>query len=1043
MAEVTVLTGSHLSDRRARIDDVIQQHWGRVVVLLPSHHLAQVRLDAFLSKTNAPGVLGNPFKTFDRLASDILEQEGDCAETLSDFHRGLLIQEVISDLREAGGLGTFDVACATPGFAAHALRIITQLKQAGVDHDDFAKVVAAREHPSGFDPIVSAVYKRYQEAVIATGVYDRVGVIWQAETLARDRSLKTLSETDMLVLDEFDDFTPSELRLVDALRAQVPNVVFGFAFNVNDPSQEDMYALPRASSDRVCRTFGVDFPEPCAESEPATVSMFVGQHLFWRSPPPSGPTTERNLSLVEYRDAWTEIEATGRTIKTLLLDGMAPELIAVLHRNISDAAAPLRSVFSEFGIPVTITATESLRETSVATFIVEVLDACDGWERDRIAGVLTSPWFGQATPEGFDSAATFLLARSAGVIQGHRDWSRGLESLQNRTDSSDSSAPLSKRLANPDEACTTLRAAIDRLFELMQHVPSRGSMSEYVDGVIHVMDSLQLEEILVALPDEIVELETAALERLRELLRKWQAWSHARESGSPIARAEFVGQLRRALRDTTSGVRPARGGIWCASMEDARHLSFEHVFLIAMDEGTVPRSAPINAIYGRADLDAFADQDIELDSHQRHTEREMLLLHRCMSSASKTLTVSWHAVDAGGKSRARSPFIADIESAAQGEIAIEPGESPYPIAERAASSRDLAASLPSHPSADIALDSGYVNRFNIGAEIERSRLDASPFALYDGVVRDSAVTDALHIRFGEAHTFSVNQFETYAGCPFRFFMDRVLAIPEDLPPDAAIDPRDRGQALHHILRAFHHHFAGKSAAEIPVDAMLGVLDGCIETVFDPLIQFGSPHARTLWRVERVRARRLLIRHLRKAAAKDDIEWKPEQFELSFGRKKPDVGESSEHLAAFVLQSSVGPIRFSGQIDRIDRAGDAVRIVDYKTSLHIKKQEALSGESLQLPIYGLAWDAMHEGEPCREASFVEIGSHKKVDAFTRADDDWDALADNVRTRVTELTQGIRGGHFPPDAQKGGCFGCSGRRACRYEQGRIERKQAAES
>ena len=142
MAEVTVLTGSHLSDRRARIDGVIQQHWGRVIVLLPSHHLAQVRRDAFLAETDAPGVIGNPFRTFDRLASDILEQEGDCAETLSDFHRSLLIQEVIAELREAGGAGPFDKACATPGFAAHALRIITQLKQAGVDHDAFSERIA-------------------------------------------------------------------------------------------------------------------------------------------------------------------------------------------------------------------------------------------------------------------------------------------------------------------------------------------------------------------------------------------------------------------------------------------------------------------------------------------------------------------------------------------------------------------------------------------------------------------------------------------------------------------------------------------------------------------------------------------------------------------------------------------------------------------------------------------------------------------------------------------------------------------------------------
>ena len=194
MAEVTVFTGSHLSGRRAKIDGVLQRHWGRAILLLPSHRLVQTRRDQFLGATNAPGMLGAPFKTFDRFASDLLESEGKCAETLSDFQRSLLVQEVIGDLRGANGLGTFEVACSTPGFAVHALRIITQLKQAGVDPEHFSKIIGTREHASSFDPIVSAVYAGYQAAVIDTGVYDRVGVIWQAETLTREQVPKALAE---------------------------------------------------------------------------------------------------------------------------------------------------------------------------------------------------------------------------------------------------------------------------------------------------------------------------------------------------------------------------------------------------------------------------------------------------------------------------------------------------------------------------------------------------------------------------------------------------------------------------------------------------------------------------------------------------------------------------------------------------------------------------------------------------------------------------------------------------------------------------------
>jgi hypothetical protein len=110
------------------------------------------------------------------------------------------VQEVIAGLRESGTVGTFEAACGTPGFAAHVLRVITQLKQAGVDHEQFAAAIKRRDRTNGFDPVVSAVYAGYQNAVIATGVYDRVGVIWQAETLARTRPPKALSGIDVVVL---------------------------------------------------------------------------------------------------------------------------------------------------------------------------------------------------------------------------------------------------------------------------------------------------------------------------------------------------------------------------------------------------------------------------------------------------------------------------------------------------------------------------------------------------------------------------------------------------------------------------------------------------------------------------------------------------------------------------------------------------------------------------------------------------------------------------------------------------------------------------
>ena len=140
-----------------------------------------------------------------------------------------------------------------------------------------------------------------------------------------------------------------------------------------------------------------------------------------------------------------------------------------------------------------------------------------------------------------------------------------------------------------------------------------------------------------------------------------------------------------------------------------------------------------------------------------------------------------------------------------------------------------------------------------------------------------------------------------------------------------------------------------------------------------------------------------------------------------------------------MDHEIGPIRFSGMIDRIDESDSGVRIVDYKSTIRVSKTAVKTGESLQLPIYALAWNAANPDKPCVEATFVEMGYQDQAAAFLEKDGDWSKLADVVTLRSGGLVAGIRSGHFPPEASESGCYACRHRRACRYEQSRIERKK----
>jgi ATP-dependent helicase/nuclease subunit B len=72
-------------------------------------------------------------------------------------------------------------------------------------------------------------------------------------------------------------------------------------------------------------------------------------------------------------------------------------------------------------------------------------------------------------------------------------------------------------------------------------------------------------------------------------------------------------------------------------------------------------------------------------------------------------------------------------------------------------------------------------------------------------------------------------------------------------------------------------------------------------------------------------------------------------------------------AAQARKSLTGTLTIAGRIDRIDTGANGTAIIDYKTGNTPSQDDILSGESVQLPFYGLLAD----GVPAR-AEFVRLG-----------------------------------------------------------------------
>ena len=114
----------------------------------------------------------------------------------------------------------------------------------------------------------------------------------------------------------------------------------------------------------------------------------------------------------------------------------------------------------------------------------------------------------------------------------------------------------------------------------------------------------------------------------------------------------------------------------------------------------------------------------------------------------------------------------------------------------------------------------------------------------------------------------------------------------------------------------------------------------------------------------------------------------------------------------------------GRWDRVDRQGEEVVIIDYKSS-DIGDQaiaDRRTRESLQLLIYALAWQALTGQMPSRvELRFLEtevVGQHQ----VTEED------LEEAREKLREAARGIRAGRFEAKPQEFSCHWCAFQAIC---------------
>ncbi len=1040
MARVRIITGTQRSDRESRIDAALREHFGHATLILPHRHYAAQRKETFFAAPEVKGAWGyRPITTFDQYIRELFTQNEVTVRPLQPGERRLIIEQAISMAGGMGALGAIESAAHTDGFASHLGEIIRLLKQAFVDPEAFDDI-SRRDDAHPFDGTVSAIYSCYDGLLKDKHAYDPDGLYWMAHELLKQPTVHGLQPH--VLFDGFDEFTGAQLRVIEDLDQRVESLTIGLVMD-DQSKARDRQAIVLDTRKKLQARFAAMEILSADENDPCTVAAFAASEVFWRDTPTLGEALTKNLEFLPQATSLDEVETVARRVKAQLRQGIPADAIAVITRDAAAYANTWRAVCQSFGIPTHIAQPAPLRESAVAKFLLALIDTLEHWERDAVTELLTSTWFPHSAA---DPQETYpVLARAAGIISGRRDWHSRITRLEESINEvREKSLPSA---SDWSRAASALVTSVEQLAHAEKIVPPSASRIKYAHGLLALIDSWELQE-RAEQSDDMWYDESACVVALRRLFDRIASDTTEAEA---IPRAEFLRYLRRVLSEVTVRVE-AQYGVLFAELDHIRHCRFDHVYLIGAVEGVLPKPPRANAIYADADFVRMQRHDIAMRPPTHRIDFEMLLFARALETATASLCISWPTLSPGGSALLPSPYVRELE-----EWTTELGVADKPEAPRfaqtlaqpqsAASAQDLLRSAAASKAMEHAQFVEGASPVAAGIAIEEARGAIAPFGPYDGVIQEEIHVAEIAQHFDSDHLFSVSQLESYVSCPFRFFQDRVLNIREVELPEEKFDPRLSGLIMHRALEDFHRHYSGRSIADIDAAGELpdarAYMAERLDEAFAKVVYPSLPVADGAAALERRRLATRLDRYLLQEVEADDGAWKPSAYEVGFGTR--DEEGNPDNLGPFSIEIEGETLRFAGKIDRIDEGDEGWRIVDYKSTIHWKQSDFDEGKGIQLGLYALAFEQhIADGSDCVDAVFLPVGRGKKMSAiFYNGKQNRRVEREAVvRASIAEAVRAIRAGTFHPPVADHKCFGCSERRACRFDAARIARKAIGE-
>ena len=886
-------------------EKALQQEYGQSLLV--------TSLKVLVQKARMQGVNA---VNFDYLANDILRQCGRIhVRRISRKEQELIVESILKVLQEKGKLPYFERLLAKKGFLRSVTSLMDQLGSCGAAPEE---VTTAFNHWDGRsaayrqkDRETAEIYGEYIRYLISHDVYDVAGLYrLAAEELNKMLNSGGTLKWDTLFIMGFYQFDALQLAMIRSL-SYCCNVWVALPYEGNRP---ELYGITETTYGEL---MGQAVAEPVLPENINRKSSL--QHIVksLRDPGARPVPADAGVEIWQTEDRMGEMRAVLRDIKKLLRDQkVKPEEVAIVVRRLEDYSG-IRALCDEYGIPAQIPGSAALNANPVFRYIVSLLSSVPLYGREKAEcwiEFLTQPL--QRIALGLSTEVVQNLART----HYYTDYKNLLEEVVRET------------------GCQFLQ----QLWDGYERIRTEASVQEYCDQISGILSVMRLQEKAGQLYKNgqltLTEFKNivCAGEELNSLLQRLpQDYLLCGYENQIIPCVRFAESLNEAAENASLILQPEnQEGIAVVSAVNLEEAAFRQVYVMGLREYEFPYLKNENWIYNDGELADLAALGIVLPSSADGYREDSHFFVNVCAAATERLVLTFFT----DEEQNASPYIGELQSLFT-NLKVQVKTAALKV-EECLSREELEMVLAR--TGQTAFLQQLAPGVPVAGSSDRKRIENE--ANWNGNLTEPGLLKKTETLIG--NRFSASKLETYRACPFKFLVSYVWQQQSPEEAEENLNPMQRGNLLHKVLERFIRQHLGETLQTARQEELQRELDGIFAETWQEFAEQGLLYAGDFWQHDKELQRLLLHRWLGSEIIYSETGGlRPVCTEKEFGRK--DAG-------LVPLDINGRRILLNGKIDRIDKAGNAYFITDYKSGSAPKKAEFLD-KDLQLPLYILAAD----------------------------------------------------------------------------------------